>query len=255
MTNGAYTVFADHYDSLTANIDYRARAEYFRSIADKFGGKKNGILLDLACGTGSLSVEFARMGYDVIGTDISEDMLNRAMMKKSPDLPDIQFLCQDMTELDMFGTIDITVCALDSLNHLDDTASIKRAIERVSLFSEPGGLFIFDMNTPYKHRSVLADNAFIYETKSVYCVWRSIFDEESPDCRTDITLDFFVGSGRDYRRYTEEFSEIAPDNDTVRKILADTGFELLAEYEGDTFSPPGEKTERIVRAARKIPKV
>ena len=244
-------MFADYYDRLTANIDYRARAEYFNDIAVRFGGKKNGILLDLACGTGSLSAEFARMGYDVIGTDASPDMLNIAISKKSPDLPDIQFLCQEMTALDMFGTIDITVCALDSLNHLPDVDSIKRTVEKVSLFTEPGGLFIFDMNTPYKHRHALRDNVYIYETEDVYCVWRSILDEASADNRTDISLDFFERTKNVYRRYSEDFSEIAPDNDTIVKILADAGFELLAEYEGDTFSAPREDTERIVRAARK----
>ena len=251
MEGGGYTVFAEHYDALTSNIDYRKRAEYFRDIADRFGGAKNGILLDLACGTGSLSVEFARMGYDVIGADSSPEMLSHAIAKKSPDLPDIQFLCQDMTELDMFGTIDITVCALDSLNHLPDTASIRKAIEKVSLFTIPGGLFIFDMNTPYKHREVLADNIFVYETDDVYCVWKCSADTESDVLRTDIILDFFEKTGKLYRRSSESFSEIAPADDIINGILAESGFELLAEYEGDTFEAPGEKTERIVRAARK----
>ena len=120
-----YRSFAYFYDALTENISYRERAEYFDSLIKKHGGRKN-ILLDLACGTGSLSEAFSEMGYDVIGVDSSEDMLNAALDKKFESGHNIQYLCQDMTNLDMFGTIDVTVCALDGINHHSRLADIEK---------------------------------------------------------------------------------------------------------------------------------
>ena len=128
-----YRSFSYFYDMLTENISYKQRAEYFDMLIKKHGGKKN-LLLDLACGTGSLSEEMSRLGYDVIGVDGSEEMLNSAIEKKLESGLNIQYLCQDMTKLDMFGTIDVTICALDSLNHLPDFGAIEKTVQRVSLF-------------------------------------------------------------------------------------------------------------------------
>ncbi len=248
-----YGRFAYYYDSLTGNIDYKSQADYFDGIIRKFGGKQGGILLDLACGTGSLSEEMARRGYDVIGVDSSQEMLSAALDKKFESGLPVQYLCQDMTELDMFGTIDITICALDSLNHLDSVQDIRKAIEKVSLFSEYGGLFIFDVNMPYKHRNTLADSTFVYETDDVYCVWQNYFDEESADCRVDISLDFFEkNKNGTYSRFTEDFSEIAFERGVIEKMLTDSGFEILAEYDYNTMDPPREDSEKIVFAARNI---
>ncbi|MGN1089689.1 MAG: class I SAM-dependent DNA methyltransferase [Huintestinicola sp.] len=246
-----YCDFAFFYDRLTSNIDYRERALYFHRLAELHGGRK-GILLDLACGTGSLSEEFARMEYDVIGTDISEDMLNCAIEKKFDSGLPIQYLCQDMTKLDMFGTIDITVCALDSLNHLDSLDSIRRTFERVYLFCEPGGLFLFDVNTPYKHREILGCNTFIYDQPQVYCIWQNCFDESSPDNRVDIILDFFEkNEDGSYSRYGDQLSEIAFDRDIIEKELIAAGFEIAGVYDYDTLNPPAKDSQKLVFAAKK----
>lgn len=199
-----YGPFSYFYDRLTLNISYKDRAEYFDRLIKLHGGRKN-LLLDLACGTGSLSEEFAKMGYDVIATDISQEMLNCALDKKFESGLPIQYLCQDMTELDMFGTIDVTICALDSLNHLSSKEDMQKAINKVSLFCEPGGLFIFDVNTPYKHKNILAENTYVYDLDDVYCVWQNSF-AGTPDSRVNITLDIFErdDDGR-FTRYGEEF--------------------------------------------------
>lgn len=245
-----YGSFAYYYDRLTQNISYKQRAEYFDTLVKMHGGKKN-ILLDLACGTGSLSEEFSRMGYDVIAVDGSEEMLNEALDKKFDSGLNIQYLCQDMTELDMFGTIDVTVCALDSLNHLPDLEAVRKTVKRVSLFCEPRGLFLFDINTPYKHRNVLGNNTFVYDLEDVYCIWQNTYCEE--DNRVDISLDFFERlENGDYKRYEEDFSEIAFGCDVMEKILADSGFDVVGKYDYDTFEPAKENSEKIVYAAKKI---
>ena len=136
-----YGAFAWYYDELTENVSYQKRADYFLQLIEKFGSS-GPIVLDLACGTGSLSMELAQRGCDVIGVDASEDMLSVAQ-EKAMEHPewDILYLCQSMTELDLFGTVDTTICALDSINHLTDPRQVQQTFQKVSLFTAPGGLF------------------------------------------------------------------------------------------------------------------
>lgn len=246
----SYQYFAQYYDCLTGNIDYNKRAVYFDMLIKKFGGRSGGILLDLACGTGSLSEEFSKMGYDVIGVDNSADMLNEALDKKFDSGLNIQYLCQDMRNLDMFGTIDITICALDSLNHLESLDDIRRTFEKVSLFAEPNGLFIFDMNTVYKHKEILGDNVFVYETDDVYCVWENNYTKKNNE--VFINLEFFERDGEVYHRYSENFSEIAYDIEILDKLLCDAGFEILAHYNEDSTEPVNETTQRAIFVLRKV---
>lgn len=240
-----YAVFAEFYDALTANIDYTEIAAYYDRLNRAFGGKK-GILLDLACGTGSLSVLLSKMGYDVIGTDSSSEMLSVALSKEHRS---IQYLCQSMTELDLYGTVGAVVCSLDSINHLANRGEVLRAFERVSLFCEPGALFLFDVNTVYKHERVLESQSFVYETDSVYCVWQNEYRGEG---RTGITLDFFSEQkdGR-YVRFSEEFSETAYPEQELRTLLERAGFEVCAVYDYPTEAPPRADSEKLTFVARK----
>ena len=245
-----YRSFSYFYDMLTENISYKQRAEYFDMLIKKHGGKKN-LLLDLACGTGSLSEEMSRLGYDVIGVDGSEEMLNSAIEKKLESGLNIQYLCQDMTKLDMFGTIDVTICALDSLNHLPDLVAIEKTVQRVSLFCEPSGLFIFDVNTPYKHKHVLGNNTFVYDMDEVYCVWQNTYSEQNN--LVEMSLDFFERQENgSYKRYEDSFSEIAFDEKVIDDILIRSGFEIAAKYDYDTVLPSKPDSEKIVYAARKV---
>ena len=248
---GGYHSFSYFYDSLTRNIDYKKRAEYFDMLIKKHGGRKN-LLLDLACGTGSLSEEMSIMGYDVIGVDSSEEMLNAAIEKKIESGLNIQYLCQDMTKLDMFGTIDVTICALDSLNHLPNLEAIEQTVQRVSLFCEPRGLFIFDINTPYKHRNILGNNTFVYDTENVYCVWQNTYHAKE-DNRVDMVLDFFERQENGlYSRYEDEFSEIAFEEIVIDGILLKCGFEIVGKYDYDSVLPPKKDSEKLVYVARKV---
>ena len=246
-----YSVFARYYDQLTANIDYRKRAGYFNDIIRKFRDTDGGILLDLACGTGSISEEMARFGYDVIGVDNSDEMLGIALDKKFDSGLDIQYLCQDMRRLDMYGTIDVAICALDSINHLPSLEDVRKVFENVAFFSELGGLFIFDVNTAYKHRHILANNTFTYETDSVYCIWENTLVPETDEVKID--LEFFeLEENGLYSRSSDSFSEKAYSEEDIERLLEECGFELLAKYGDDSFSPPEETSQRIVYAARCI---
>ena len=248
----SYSIFARYYDKLTENINYQDLAEYFNTLIKKFNGKEKGILLDLACGTGNISEKMSQLGYDVIGIDNSEGMLNCAIEKKIENNLNIQYIYQDMRKIDMFGTVDTTICVLDSINHLDNLEDISKVFSRVSLFSEPNGLFIFDVNTKYKHQEVLANNVFIFETDEVYCVWSNSYQDETDEVYID--LEFFERDGdRDiYIRYSESFSEKAYDIADLDKILMNNNFEVLAHYDGFSLNSPNYKSERIVFVSRKV---
>lgn len=244
-----YSVFARYYDQLTANIDYKGRAEYFGQIIRRFDQTDNNILLDLACGTGSISEEMARQGFDVIGVDLSDEMLGIAIEKKFDSGLNIQYLCQDMRNIDMFGTIGITICALDSINHLSTAEDVRQVFEKVALFAEPKGLFIFDVNTIYKHRNILANNTFTYETDSVYCVWENSLDPKTDEVKMELVF-FEKEENGLWSRSSDSFSEKAYSEELIEQLLDECGLELVAKYGDDSFEPPKEDSQRIVYVAR-----
>ena len=253
----SYGLFARYYDALTTDISYPARAAYFHGLIHKHLAKPlSEPVLDLACGTGSLTVALAALGFDMIGVDSSADMLAVAMGKPTQSENPILFLRQRMEQLDLFGTIDACVCALDSLNHLPGPEALEKAISRVSLFLSPGGVFVFDMNTPYKHQAVLGDNTFVYEHGSMLCLWRNAYSavahKAGPLHKVDISLDFFEKEkdGR-YRRTGEAFAEYAYDTAAVENMLAACGLTLVAVYAADTTAPPAADTQRLVYVATK----
>ncbi|MCR5484449.1 MAG: class I SAM-dependent methyltransferase [Clostridiales bacterium] len=245
-----YGEFARFYDSLTDNVEYDERCDYVHKLLRK-NGISDGILLDLACGTGSFSVRMAERGFEVIGVDSSCGMLAKAQEKAMEHGKNILFLCQDMCQLDLFGTVKATICMLDSINHLTSAEDVLNTFKKVSLFTEPGGLFIFDANTVYKHRKVLADNTFVYDTDDVYCVWQNKLQRDG--FTTDISLDFFytLGNGR-YGRSGESFSEKAYPLSVLEDFLSKAGFEVVGIYNELTENKPDEKTERAVFTAKKI---
>jgi len=250
------SAFARHYDALTANVNYSARARYFDRIINKVNrGRGGNILLDLACGTGSLSWRFAAMGYQVIGVDASPDMLAVAAAKAGEiclpagGVPPL-FLCQAMQGLDLYGSVDACVSALDSVNHLPDFSALKATFARVALFLAPGGVFVFDANTRYKHKSILADNAFVYKVGGVVCLWQNTYHTKND--RVDIDLDFFAPCGGGfYQRNTQRFSQRVFTHRQLRGALSSAGLNLLAVYEENTLRPPGKCAQRVVYLAQK----
>ena len=248
-----YGAFSKYYDRLTQNISYRERAAYFDTVIQQ-NMKDARFVADLACGTGSLSFELADLGFEVIGVELSEDMLSVAMQKKGErfDLPFTNplFICQDLSRLELYDNVDAAICALDSINHITDPAAVTAMFQRVGEYVRSGGLFVFDVNTEYKHREVLADNTFVYDCDEVYCVWQNTLRD---GLLVDIDLDFFVyeEAGDCYRRESESFSERAYSHSFLCTLLAESGFELLHLYGEDSFIPAGETAQRVVYVARK----
>lgn len=244
----SYSSFAGVYDELTFNVDYKKRAEYIISIL-KDNNITDGLLLDLACGTGSLSVEFAKKGFDVIATDASVDMLTEARNKAFDEGVSVMFLCQKMQETDLYGTVRAIVCALDSINHLENTDELKKTFSVLKNFIDDGGIMIFDVNTLYKHRRILGNNTFVYDEKNVYCVWQNRL--LSDNATVGINLDFFVKNGDTYERFNENFKEIAFSDDEITAAVEANGFKVIKRYADMSCGRPKEDTERVYYVIRR----
>ena len=246
----SYNVFSLFYDTFTTDVEYKDRAEYILKLFTKFDRKPT-LMLDLACGTGNFSTEFAKKGIEVIGVDMSEDMLAVAN-EKNADLPKpVMYLCQRAEELELYGTVDGAVCLLDSLNHITDYEVFKTAVARTALFLEPERLFIFDLNTVYKHSEILSNNCFKMRKKGVSCLWSNTYNES--DDTVKVRLDFCARSSlfkREY--YCEEFSERAYSEDLVLKAINEAGLELLAVYGENTEEAPKENSQRNVYITRRL---
>lgn len=243
-----YNVFADFYDQLTLNVDYKDRAQYILQIFEKLNHNM-GITLDLACGTGNLTIELAKRNVDIYGVDGSQEMLSQALQKSSELQLNILFLCQQMQNIDLYGTIDTCVCTLDSINHLVDINDVQKTFDLVSLFMNSKGYFLFDVNTIYKHQNVLANNTFVYDTDDVYCVWQNSLKENNV---VDIDLDFFCFEDGVYYRDEEHFSERAYSHDEIVCMLEKAGFELVNCFGDMTFKEPEKTEQRVIYVARKI---
>ena len=246
----SYGVFSEFYDALTANVSYDTVSQVLSSLLTRYG-KSRGLLLDLACGTGSVSVRLAEKGYEVIGVDLSPEMLSEAQNKAYSAGQNILFLCQDMTALDLYGTVDAAVCTLDGLCHLPNEESVFAALQKVSLFMNPGGVFLFDVNSVYKHRAVLGNNTFVYDTDDVYCVWQNTLLPDGVTVQMD--LDFFepVSDAGDYVRQSERFTERAYPRETLEAMLKKAGFTVLDVFDGYSEKPAHDTSERLLFAVRK----
>ena len=242
-------IFSTFYDALTADVDRGRIADFCEEMLQKYHPKRE-LILDLCCGTGTLAAEFSRRGYEVIGVDASPDMLMQAAEKNSGLPQPVLYLCQPLQQLDLYGTVDLAVCTLDSLNHLPGKAALKKALHRLQYFVEPGGLFIFDVNTPYKHREILGNNAFVRENEVVFCVWQN---EYTPlEHKVEIQIDFFRHTAGDgYLRDGEQFCEYAWEPEEITALLEQEHFEVLELWDGYRKHKPSGETQRLVFVSRR----
>lgn len=240
-----YREFAQVYDKLIyEDIDYEKMADYIEGCFERMSAKPS-LVLDLACGTGTLTNIMSKRGYDMIGIDVSCDMLNIAKSKNE----DILYLCQDMRSFELYGTVDALLCMTDSLNYILDYDDLVKVFKLAKNYLNPGAPFIFDMNSHYKLSRVIADNTFTYDSEFVSYVWENEYDEKENIC--DFYLTFFVSSdGENYRRFDEEHTQRAYTLSEVKGALFEAGFEDVCVYDGYSFKEPREESERLVYTAR-----
>ncbi len=237
-----YTSLAGGYDSLTEDVQYEKRAAFLQKLLAKSTIPVHTVL-DLACGTGTMTCLLAEAGYEMIGVDISEDMLSEAAGKTvSPGkIPPI-YLQQSMEELDLYGTVEAAVCCLDSINYLTDARALKRTLQRLHLFVAPGGVFLFDVNTPCKLRS-LDGQVFLDEREDLYCVWRAEFDRRSRICTYG--MDIFERQGALWRRSLEEHYEKAWEVEELKRFLTEAGFGRIRTWGDCRLRAPRQDEQRI----------
>ena len=241
----SYGFLAGCYDEFTTDVDYAAWAEYIQRHFER-AGLPGSTVLDLACGTGSLTRELSLRGYEMIGVDLSPDMLAQAA-EKNRDAEGIApiFLCQSMDQLDLYGTIDACVCCLDSINYVTDPKKLRRAFQRVHLFLMPGGLFLFDVNTPAKLEG-LDGQVFLDETEDAYCVWRAEYSRRRRVCSYFMDIFRLEEESGLWERGEELHEERAYTPEELTSYLRDAGFTQIKQYGNLKHRPP--KSDHIIRA-------
>ena len=241
----AYHTLADSYDRLTNDVDYEAVVAFYKKILEREGLTPR-TAADLACGTGSVAVLLAKMGLTVIAVDMSEEMLCQAQ-QKAQDLP-ITFVRQKLQNLRLLKGVDLAVCALDSMDYITNPIHCQMAIHRIYRALNPGGCFIFDVNTPKKLKA-MDGQVFLDEDDDVYCVWRGEFDEETNIC--SYGMDLFQRQGSVWHRSFEEHREYAYSQEQLVSYLKLAGFTNIEVYADRKFEQPGEDELRIYLKARK----
>ena len=249
MNVSAYSYFADFYDGLTENVEYEKRADYLLQLFERHHHQP-GVTLDLACGTGSLTIALAKRGVDIFGADASSDMLSIAAQKADEAGFSLLLLHQKMQNLKLYGQIDTCLCTLDSINHLSSEKDVIRTFRNISRYLSDDGLFVFDANTVFKHENVLGEECFVFDTDRVFCAWQNHYTPQQH--RVTITLDLFVPEGNTYRRYTEQFDELAYPREAMTEMLRQGGLEPVAVYDDLSFTAPKPDSQREIYVVRKI---
>ncbi len=248
-----YTLLAPFYDALNGEVDYAAWADF---VEDTFRRERaEGVreVLDLACGTGSMTLELARRGYDMVALDSSPEMLAvaRDRAEESGLDREILYLCQDMCDFELYGTVDAVVSCLDSVNHITDTGELRRMLALVHNYLVPNGLFLFDVNTPYKFSEIYGQRDYVLEADGVLCAWQNDFRKRSGLCDFYITLFSEEADGR-YLRRDAHRRERAYSLKALGRLLKESGFELLSvvgDFEGSEIN---DRTERYYIAAQAV---
>ncbi len=244
-----YDLLAPFYDSINADIDYKKWADFIEKIFDREMKEKPELVLDLGCGTGRMTLELALRGYDMTGIDYSPEMLDIARNLAENDGHDVLWLCQDMREFELYGTVDAAVCCLDCLNHLTTYDDLKKCLSLVHNYLIPDGIFVFDVNGRFKFENIYADRAYAMEEDGAVCIWQNYYDEDSRLCDFYITLFKEEADGR-YERYDDEETERMYTLSEIKSALAETGMEFIGAYSDFDFTDGSDESERIYIAAR-----
>ncbi len=243
----AYKALSYSYDRLTNDVDYSGVVDFYKKLLEKEDITPRTVA-DLACGTGSVASIFAREGIEVIGVDMSEEMLCIAQQKTADLQSPPTYVCQKLENLQLPRGVDLAVCALDSLDYITRPEDCKKAISRIYRVLNPGGCFIFDVNTPEKLRA-MDGQVFLDEDDDVYCVWRGEFDEQTNIC--SYGMDLFQRTGNRWSRSFEEHREYAYSREQLTQYLKDAGFTHIRVYGDRRLDAPKTGEQRIYFTARK----
>ena len=243
----AYTGFAEVYDVFQDNVPYEEWCSYVTGLLKEYQ-VMDGLVLDLGCGTGSLTGLMARSGYDMIGIDNSGEMLQIAMNKRNASGLDILYLLQDMRGFELYGTVKAVISICDSMNYIMEYQELVEVFRLVNNYLDPKGVFIFDLNTEYKYRELLADNTFAEDREESSFIWNNFYDEEDKVNEYDLTL--FVKEGELYRKFEETHYQRADGLDQIQQAIRDGGMEFVAAYDACTRNPVQQDSERIYVIAR-----
>ena len=229
----AYEAFAGVYDAFNEDADYDALFRYVCGVL-RAHGVEDGIVADLGCGTGELTLRLAAAGYDMIGVDLSPEMLSVLREKAwETGQEGLLLLCQDIAELDLYGTVRAAVSTFDTFNHIGPAEKFRRALCRAALLVEPGGLVLFDMNTPYKHAHILSDNVYEIEADDAYCVWRNRYDAAA-GC-THIAVEITYPDMDECDK--EAFTEYAYSLEEITRACRQAGLRVEHVADGEDFGP------------------
>lgn len=257
MFQGYYSI-ASVYDNINSEIDYSAWADFIEKCFEKYLVKKPELVLDLACGTGSMTFELHSRGYDLIGADSSENMLSGAYEKAyEKGISNILFINQDMRDFELYGTVGAICCCLDSVNYLTDNGDLDKCFACAHNYLDPDGLFIFDVNTPYKFKNIYGNNHYIFEDRDTngniaYCGWQNEYDETSHLCNFYLSV-FTKNNNGTYVRSDEVQTERCYNKEQLSQSLERSGFEIIGFFADYDFSAPSDDCERwyVVAKAKK----
>lgn len=258
----AYTSFASVYDQFMDNVPYAEWAEYLNALMKEYQ-VNDGIVLDLGCGTGTMTELLAGYGYDMIGVDCSEEMLNVAMDKRRKSGYDILYLLQDMREFELYGTVRAVVSVCDSINYITEKEDLEQVFRLVNNYLDPGCVFIFDFNTEYKYREIIGNRTIAEDREESSFIWENYYDEEEKINEYDLTLFIKEGYGTSreggptksdgaelFRRFRESHFQKAYALEEIQSILCNAGMEYVRAYDAFTKEEPHKKSERIYVIAR-----
>lgn len=262
----AYTSFAAVYDQFMDNVPYAEWAAYLRGLLAGYG-IRDGLVLELGCGTGTMTELLAGYGYDMIGVDCSEEMLDAAMEKRGASGHDILYLLQDMREFELYGTVRAVVSVCDSVNYILEEQELLQVFGLVNNYLDPGGVFLFDFNTDYKYREILGNRTIAEDREDCAFIWDNYYDEEDGINEYDLTLFIRMESGGTqgqgempyksgpFRRFRETHFQKGYTLEEIRSALGHAGMEFLFACDADTRGEPNGTSERICVAAREQGKI
>lgn len=245
----AYTSFAAVYDTFMDNIPYEEWEKYLKSLLYEYGVRE-GLVLELGCGTGNMTEILAQSGYDTIGVDNAEEMLEIAIEKRMKSGLDILYLQQDMREFELYGTVKAIVSVCDSVNYILEEEELEEVFRLVNNYLDPGGVFIFDFNTVYKYREILGDQTIAENREECSFIWDNYYYEEERINEYELSLFIREGDSELYRKYQETHFQKAYDLETMKRLITQSGLEYITAYDAFTKEAPTRVSERIYVIAR-----